>query len=243
MKKFLALIFTIFTIFLTAACSSSPKGEVPPIIEEMSARLFVVNLYNEALDIRLGEEESSVFTARVQPMGTSLYLKSEREGEFALFYKQTNLNQWSVWRDQENESFLCPLELRKSHCVYISPEGRINYFIMDIKAGNGAYAAFLNASSRSISELKIGMLWEKEFAIHVTDLKKEAISGFSSIIPGNYGLFWQQKEQKSAGEYSFHPGPDNNLELFPFNTGFYYLFILLETDGELKPLLFNIPEE
>ncbi len=218
---------------------------ISTIFPQSVSSVFFVNLYQEPVDVRLGEEDDFVFLANGIETITSTYMvNTTKIGTYSLYFKQSRDNQYFFWAAEDEVTPIdCVVKPGKTHCILIGTNGVPEFFTCDIGSGVGPKAALLNGTDSTLTRIEIAKAWGKQVGLFATDLSKDTITHFVNLPQGEYGLFWQFPWQKEDGDkYYFYPDDSgNNIETFLFRNDQFYLFIACYIEGDTDyGILFNI---
>lgn len=207
-----------------------------------ASKICFINLYNEKVDVRLGEETSYVFIMEgLDPFTSTYLLKTSGYGEYKLYYKLSSEKKWDYWVDKKDVPYYCAVESGKSHCIVIDADGNANYFTLTEYEGPGARVCFFNGSDTKMSRMEVGTDWNDETVAYTEDLDSFVISNFVTIKSGNYSIFWQFPSQKRNSTWFYYPDSSGkNKEIFDFKNGSYYLFLAYTKGRDDYAVLYNI---
>ncbi|MBN1797262.1 MAG: hypothetical protein JW822_01705 [Spirochaetales bacterium] len=205
------------------------------------AKIFFINLFNDVVDIRLGDETKPIFLAEsINPYGFTALTEVREFGKHILFFKPAVQSEWNSWFTADNDS-TCNIEAGKTYCITITIDGSIHFFTMTEDNEQGAKICFLNGSQIQISDLRIAVDSLENKACSIQDLESDTLSNFYTVAAGNYLLFWQFTFQKETDEFFFYTHNMNNQpEPLLFTDAHYYLFCIYTENDAVKALFFDI---
>ncbi len=232
MFKLLRLILCLCAVF--SICTKCSLASAP-------AKIFFINLFNDVVDIRLGDESKPVFQAiSINPYGFTAMAEVCEFGKHILYFKPAVQIEWNSWSFADHDSS-CQIDPGKIYCIAIASDGSIHYFTMTEDNAQRAKVCFLNGSHIQVSDMRIAADSLENQAASIQDLEPNTLSNFHTVPAGNYLLFWQFPYQKDAGEFFFYT---NNLNSEPepliFIDAHYYVFLIYTGNDAVKTLFFDI---
>ena len=217
MNKKLFILILIFLTLTTALFFS----------QERVAKIFFVNLFNEKVDIRLGESDYPVFTMNgLDPFSSTYILNTDKIGKHKLYFKKSVENDYYYWSDDGETPNYCNIESGRSYCIFITTNGQINYFFLKDDLKSGAKVCFINGADSQLSKMQISKDWEKNIAAYTENINTNAITNFVTFLPGIYSLYWQFPNQKEINKYFYLTKDSGNSKLvYAFRDNNYYIFL------------------
>jgi hypothetical protein len=195
-------------------------------------KIFYVNLYDKAVDVRLGTTNNYVFIMNgLGPNKATYMVNASSTGSYGLYFKVSTKDEWTLWTDENDKAYSCDVENNKDNCIVTGTDGHVEFFTLE-EADNdaGAKVCFFNGTESKLPRMEVGSVWGTPKA-YIDDLSPNAVSTFVTITPGDYSIFWQFPEQKKKDKYYFNTGSDNKTaEKYTFENGDYFLF-LTYSDG------------
>lgn len=230
MKKVFVFVFLLFAFNFAFA---------------KSAKIFIVNLYSEPMDIKLGSGDEPVISySGLEAYEATIMKYTSRFGEHKLYFKESPSDKWNMWKSEDGETMVCPVEKDKSYCILVGKDGDLGYFVLDEGSDNDPKVSFLNASKKTVLKMEVSKDWETEVQAYVEKFKPNDISNFVSIKKGNYSLFWQFPYQVEDDYFFFYPKEDGKTkEVFSFKKGDYYLFVIYTKKDQEFGILYVITPE
>jgi len=205
------------------------------------AKVFFVNLYNQKVDVRLGEEDDYVFTmAGLDSFSPTYMLETRDFGEYDLWYRLTGDEEWYIWADKDSNPIMCPVQAGQAHCIIADSDGYMSYYTITEEKGSGARVCFFNGSPSTMARMEVGSEWGEADAF-TSNLESYAITNYVSVVSGNYNIYWQLPDQVDNDYYYFYPDESGeNAHTFNFKPGNYYLFLAYQKDKGDYSVLYNI---
>ncbi len=206
------------------------------------AKIFLVNMYDDWVDVRLGEDYNYVFLMEgLGPYDATYMLETWDYGVYTLWFKLEYEREWTYWWDDRTERAIdCYVDPGYSYCIFIDPDGYPEFFTLTEDYGRGANVSFINGTTETLSAMEIGEWWGDAVA-YSDQLNYYTVTNFVSIQEGWYSLYWQYPYQKRSDEYFFYPDSSGRGdEIFYFGRGDYAVFVAYEEYGEPYANLFYI---
>jgi hypothetical protein len=205
------------------------------------AKIFFVNLYDDWVDARLGDDYNYVFLMEgLGPSDATYMLETWDYGVYTLWFKLNYEREWWYWWDEYTEDPIdCWVDPGYSYCILMDPDGYPEFFTLTEGSGRGAQVCFLNGTPEDLTRMEIGEWWGDPVA-YCDRLEWYTITNFVNIPEGWYSLYWQYPFQRRSGEYYFYPDNSGGEEIFYFARGDYALFLAYEEYGEPYVNLFYI---
>lgn len=227
MKK-IVFIFLILLVFSITGLYSQ------------NAKIFYVNLANERMDVRLGEEYDHVFKMPgIEPFKSTYMHEIYREGNYKLYYKPTWQNEWLVWGDVEPNS--CSIQYRGIYSIVIDRDGNPDFHVITEVPTILPKVCVLNGSRSDVSRIEIGEEWAKRIELTFTDVHSGHLGNFTDMYPGYYSIYWQFPSQKDVNEHYFYSDSSGDKpEVFVFKDFNYYLLLIYTVGRKDYAMLFNI---
>jgi hypothetical protein len=226
MKKILILFVLLF---ISIAC-----------IFSATAKVFYVNLFNEKVDVRLGEEKGVFQKSGLDPFTATRLSIIKKTGSFKLYFKLSDDKKWSFWGDEKtNEPIMCDVNDQEVVCILCGYDGKMDFFTLDEPEGSGAYVCFLNGNDEALTKMSIGKAWGDDI-VYTENLDKNALTHFVLLKQGSYGMFWQFQDQAKKGNHFFYPDDNGDIDMVAFKNGKYYIFMAYLNDGEKYANCFEI---
>lgn len=217
-KLKMILICLFLTISANFTLMGSKKISVP-------AKICFVNIYEQTLDVRLGEEDNYVFLMEgLEPFLTTRLLNTTNYGNYILYFKLSSEKDWQFWGEND-QPYYCEVEAGNNYSIVAGYDGTMSYYSMSENASEGAKVCFFNGTSEKIARMEVGKDWNEKTVAYIDNIPSDIISTFVTVTPGNYSLFWQFPSQVRIDEYYFYPTEDGQLEVFYLGKGKYYLFL------------------
>jgi hypothetical protein len=227
-KKLLLILIMLGSISLLAA-------------QAKISRVFFVNLYNEPVDVRLGDEDDYIFLMEdLNPNVTTYLVESKLPGEYQLWYKLPSDEEWFYWSDPEGYPYTCLVENDKAYCISMDVNGWINFTTLDIESRGGSKVCFFNGTGSKLSSMQVGRNWGNADQ-EALDLEPYAMTNFLAVTPGKKSLYWQFPDQVASSRYYYYPDTTGKAaEIFDFKIDNYYLFLAFTDESIDKMILYNI---
>jgi hypothetical protein len=232
MLERLRLTTCLCVIFLI--CTTCSSASVP-------AKIFFINLFDDVVDIRLGDQSEPVFQVNsVVPYSFSAMAETHNLGKHVLFFKSSIQTEWNSWSFTDYNG-TCHIESGKIYCISITADGSIHYFTMSEDNKQGAKVCFFNASPFQVADMRIAADALEHQIASIQDLESNTLSNFYTVPPGNYLLFWQFPLQQERGEFFFYTkNKKNKPEPLVFLDTHYYVFLIYIENDAPKALFFDI---
>lgn len=167
-----------------------------------SAKIFIVNVYSQPMDVKLGSGDETVISfSGLEPYQSTVIKYTQNFGKHKLYYKESPENKWNLWKDEDGQTMLCPIEKNKCYCILIGRNGEVDYFVLEEDDLKSPKVSFLNASKRTVLRMEVSKGWNAAVQAYAEKFKPNDISNFVSIKKGNYSLFWQFPYQVEDDTY------------------------------------------
>ena len=210
LKKNHFLVLLLFPVLYTAS------------LHAFTPKIFYVNLYNKAVDVRLGSESNYIFIMNgLGPKKATYMVNANPTGSYNLYFKVSTKNEWIQWADASDNAFSCDVVADKDYCIVTGTDGNAMFYTLEEPDETGAKVCFFNGTDANISRMEIGEYWGTPKAF-IDDLSPNAVSSFVVINPGSYSLFWKYCEQKKKTVLA---DDGKSSEVYSFESGTYYLFL------------------
>ncbi len=230
MKK--AYLVCIFFILLTSQVFSAVR----------TAKIFMVNLYKEKVDVQLGEDVGFVYQMTgLDSYSSSTYVTTSSYGDYKLYFKISSDENWFFLAADNEKPVMCTVSSSKLYAIIIDEKGKIRFIECDDSFSKGAKVSFFNGSFDIVNTMKIGLSWDVNPAAYVSELDPYSITNMGSIPPSEYNLFWQFPYQVENDNYFFYPDETGNSPmLHVFEANKYYLFLVYTVEDNEYANLFCI---
>ncbi len=199
------------------------------------AKIFIVNLYEEPVDIRLGESgDPVVYKYNLKSYGATRMTYTTKYGDYTLYFKLSSSDEWYKWADENGDVWSCPVKADKNYCILIGNDGYLNYYTLTEDNKKGPKVCFLNGSDKRVKRMEISKNWKSNVQAYCVDFNPNDISNFVTFSKGSYSMFWQFPFQVADDDYYYNPNDDRTgKEIFKFVDGEYDLF-LIYTKGDAE---------
>ena len=170
------------------------------------AKIFLVNLYDEWVDVQLGEDYNYVFLMEgLGPNDATYMIETWDYGTYTLWFKLEYEREWSYWWDEYTKTaYDCYVDPGYSYAIVIDPDGYPEFYTLTEDYGRGANVCFLNGTPETLTKMEIGEWWGNPMA-YADRLNYYTITNFVSVDDGWYSLYWQYPFQRRSDEYYFYP--------------------------------------
>ena len=86
-------------------------------------------LFNESVDIQVGEDDDKVFFIdELEPFTSSILLATKNYGSHKLYFKGTAEDDWYFWSDDGETPNYCNVKSGNAYCIVIGVDGTIIYY-------------------------------------------------------------------------------------------------------------------
>lgn len=207
-----------------------------------ATKIFYVNLFDDDVDVRLGDEDDYIFRMiGLEAFSSTYLLETDETGSFKLYFKLNSEDEWYYWVDDDDSPYYCSVERGKSYCILIGWDGRPEYFELNESRSGYPKVCFLNGSRSELTRMEVANEWRDSDIAFANNLSTNTITNFVAIDPGNYSLFWQFPEQEDYDEYYYYPDDSGEYaEVFSFREDNYYLFLAYTVGRTDYAILYNI---
>uniref|UniRef100_A0A7C4UCB3 Uncharacterized protein n=1 Tax=candidate division WOR-3 bacterium TaxID=2052148 RepID=A0A7C4UCB3_UNCW3 len=226
MKRFLL----VFVLFVVVGIFAKP------------AKVFIVNLFNESVDVRLGESDNPVVHKyNLKPYSSTKLARTEKYGDYILYFKLSDSLNWYRWADEDGNVLYCSVKKDKNYCILIGNDGGINYYSLSEDNEKGPKIAFLNGSDKRVKRMEISKKWKDNVQAYCVDFDPNDLSNLVSFKKGNYSMFWQFPSQVKEDDYYYYPNEERTgPEVFKFVDGEYDLFLIYSIGDSEYGILYEI---
>lgn len=210
------------------------------VIFAKEAKIFIVNLYSEPVDIRLGGSDNPIVSKKsLKSFGATRLTYTKKYGDYTLYFKLSSSDEWYQWADDNGEIWSCPVRADKNYCILIGTDGYLNYFTLTEDNKKGPKVCFLNGSDKRVKRMELSKSWNYGVQAYCVDFNPNDISNFVTFSKGSYSMFWQFPFQ-ILEDYYYANKDLTGKEIFNFVDGEYDLFLIYTKDDAEYGTLYEI---
>jgi hypothetical protein len=195
------------------------------------ARVFALNLWGTAIDLKLGQD--GVFSTS----GLSLNMASQMVvfktlTPRAILYKAATSDLWQETKQADGKSLAYDIKAGKTYLILVQNTGTPGLYELSAPVGTKPKLALANATELALPVIQVGTGYGLGTVATANGLNP-GWTNFAEVPAGNYGAFWAYPKMPAGVAYFYTSGRDGkSLGVTPFADGGWYFAVIWDDAGK-----------
>jgi hypothetical protein len=213
----------------TAAASPSPSpaaAGAAPVEAAGESRVFALNLWGTAVDLKLGQDGVFSTSGLALNMASQMVTFKNFTAR-SILYKAATSELWQETKQADGKTLAYNIQAGKTYLILVQSTGVPGLYELAANADSAKpKIAVANATDQVLPVIQIGTGYGLGTVANALNFGS-GWTNFGEVAAGNYGAFWSYATMPAGVAYFYTSGKDGkSLGVTPFTEGGWYFAVI-----------------
>lgn len=208
----------------TAPAASAPAGSAPTT-DAGESRVFALNLWGTAVDLKLGQDGVFSTSGLALNMASQMVTFKNFTAR-SILYKAATSDLWQETKQSDGKALAYNIQSGKTYLILVQSTGVPGLYELNASSDTKPKIAVANATDQVLPVIQIGTGFGLGTVANALNFGS-GWTNFGDVASGNYGAFWNYPTMPSGVAYFYTSGKDGkSLGVTPFVEGGWYFAVI-----------------